>query len=119
MLEQRRQLLGLLIGQKEGVVNDLLVASLLPRPCVGVASENAGVALDLNEEKPLGAKNEQVDLVEAAVVRNEFKVRPRSVWIIGWKAGSDKIECFLLPRICRGSNDLPVCILRRASAHFR
>lgn len=47
-----------------------------------VAAEQSWPALDFDQEQSLRRENEQVDLVDAAVIGDELKIRPGSIRLV-------------------------------------
>jgi hypothetical protein len=47
---------------------------VLPYPRIGIPAEDAGIALDLDQKKSLWRENQQVNLVQAAIVSNKFEI---------------------------------------------
>ncbi len=84
-LKQRCQFLGFQVGSEEGVVDDFLLPITMPGPGMGVAGQCAGIAFDFDQEEALRSKHQQVNFVDAAIVGNELKIRPGSVWLMGGK----------------------------------
>ena len=102
------ELLGLGIRGDQRVVCRGQLAVVLPQPGAGVARKPARPALDLDEEEPLFGKNEQVDLVDAAIVGDEFEVAPGAVGLVGGKPGPYELKCLPFPWITRFCNLDPV-----------
>ena len=80
-LQQRPQLFGFAIGGNGRIIVGELATLVLPGPRACVAAENARTALDLDQENSDRSQHEEVHLVDAAVVRDEFEVGPHAVRI--------------------------------------
>ena len=106
-LEEGDQPLGLAIGQEQRVVDKRLAALVFPDPGVRVAIQHAWAALDFDDEEAAGGQHQQVNFIDAAVVRNELEVRPRVVRLLVREALPNVVEGVLLPRVGGLSGRVP------------
>lgn len=95
-LEERLELLRLLVREEERVVGEALPPVRLPAPGTGVAREAAPAALDLDEEKAFSRDDEGVDFVDGAVPREELEVREAAVRLLVGERLPEVVEGFLL-----------------------
>jgi hypothetical protein len=106
-LQQGLEAFGLAVRKQERVVRGDRPALVAPRPGAHVALDHPGAALDLDKEEPGRAQHQEVDLVDAAVVRDELEVGPGSVGVSVRQALADKIERLLLPAEAGRCDRLP------------
>ena len=69
------QLLGLLVGQRQRVVEGA-AALAGQRPCEALVAQPTAVVLDLDQEEAGRGDDQQVDLADVALVGDEGEVRP-------------------------------------------
>ena len=75
---------------------------------MGVAGDAAWLALALDQKNALGAGDQQINLVNRAVIGNEFEIGPSEVVILGGETGVNEIQRLLLPRKARRRNGFPM-----------
>ena len=103
VLELGLELLGLEVGQVERVVQRLWSGVLRagPAPLAGVPLDQAGVALELDQDHAGRGDDQQVDLVEAPAGVGEGEVRPRAVGLGLGQALLEVVEALPLVRELR------------------
>ena len=81
---------------------------MLPGPGTGVAPKDARLALDLNEEESHRCQYQQINLVDAAIVGDEFEIRPGTVWLPIGEQLPDIFQGLPLPRETRFGDSVPM-----------
>ena len=95
--EERRETLRLAVGEAQRVIDGGAAAVGVPGPAVGVALNRTGTALDLDEDEALGREDEDVDLVDPALVVDELEVRPRAPGLVVRQMLAQELERLALP----------------------
>ena len=65
-----------------GVVDGGQLAIRLPGPSARVTTKATRFALDFDKKESLRREDQEIDFVDAAIVRDEFEVRPGSVGFV-------------------------------------
>ena len=97
-LQLASELLGLLVGEVERVVDRPGRVAVAEQPGIAVVRRAAGVALDLDEEQATGSGDEQVDLADVAVARGERERLPGAIRLGLGHPRLDVVQGVLLPR---------------------
>ena len=90
--QQAFQALAFAVGENERVLNGLSAALMVPGPILSVPPQVPGVAFDLEQENPLRARDQHIDLVDRAVVRDELEIRPCPVVVLAWEPLVNEIQ---------------------------
>ena len=96
-LQQRSQLLRFGVSEVIGVIDGLQGPVGLPSPSSGIAPQPPRPTLDLDQEKALAREDQQIDLVDAAVIGDELKVGPRAKRLASRELRPHKFQSITLP----------------------
>lgn len=69
--------------------------------------ENPRATLDLDDEESHGGKHQGIDLVDGAIVREEFEIRPRHVRLMVWQTVAQELQRFRFPGGLGGRDGFP------------
>ncbi len=96
------------IGEDKRAFDTVPSSIMVPNPVLSIAGHHAGATLDFGEENSLRACDQQINLVDRAVIGHEFEVGPGDIVVLGWKSCVDKIQRLLFPREMRLRNGFPM-----------
>ena len=103
-LQQTDQLLRFPVRQQKRTVDKEFLAVDLSAPSVRVARDHTVPALDLDQVHLVERHDEQIDFVDAAVLGDEFEVRPGAKGLAVGEAGLDVVEGLALPGVFGGGD---------------
>lgn len=108
-LQERLQLLGLPVRRQDWIVVGEQLPVVLPDPGSGVAPNDAGAALDLDQEEADWGQEQEIHLVDAAIISDELGIRPGPVRLPIREPRADEHQGIPLSGELRLCDCVPIC----------